>query len=209
MTREDILRASKISDGGIFSIILEELEECGFIRRFASADTAETNAIYQLIDNYTLFYYLCIKKNAFSDEHYWTNTCTSTAHNVWKGHAFERVCLQHVPQMKAALGISGVQTNVCSWFARGTGDRRGAQIDLVMQRGDGVTDLCEMKHADSVFTIDKDYATSLQNKLEAYRELSKDRRTLHLVMVTTNGVAHNSNYNMVQNEVSMDDLFAT
>ena len=207
-SREDILRESKLSDGGTFSTILEELEECGFIRRFASADTAETNALYQLTDCYTLFYYLCIKKNAFSDEHYWSNTCTSTSHNTWKGHAFERVCLQHVPQMKAALGISGVQTNVCSWFARGTDKRRGAQIDLVIQRADGFTDLCEMKHSVNIFTIDKDYAANLQNKLEAYQELSKDKRTLHLVMVTTHGIARNSYLNMIQNEVTMDDLFA-
>jgi len=208
MTREEILAASKLSDGGTFSIILEELEECGFIRRFASVDTAETNALYQLIDNYTLFYYLCIKKNAFSDEHFWSNTFTSSSHNTWKGHAFERVCLQHIPQIKSALGISGVQTNVCSWFVRGSAQQRGAQIDLVMQRADGFTDIFEMKHSTNVFTIDKDYANDLQNKLEAYRKLSKDKRTLHLVMVTTNGVIHNSYYNMVQYEVTMDDLFA-
>ncbi len=208
MTREDILRESKIADGGTFSNILEELEECGFIRCFASADTTGTNALFQLIDNYTLFYYLCIKKNAFSDEHYWANTFTSPSHNVWKGHAFERVCLQHVTQIKAALGISGVQTNVCSWQARGSGERRGAQIDLVMQRADGFTDLCEMKHSSSIFAIDKEYALNLQNKLEAYQELSKDKRTLHLIMVTTNGIAHNNYYNMIQNEVTMDDLFA-
>jgi hypothetical protein len=207
MSREEILRESKFSDGGTFSTILEELEECGFIRRFASADTAETNALYQLIDNYTLFHYRCIKKNAFSDEHYWSNTFTSTSHNTWKGHAFERVCLQHVPQIKAALGISGIQTNVCSWNTRGTDKQRGAQIDLVMQRADGFTDICEMKHSASTFTIDKDYAKDLQNKLDAYQELSKDNRTLHLVMVTTYGVAHNCYYNMVQKEITMDDLF--
>jgi len=207
MTRDEILKESKLSDGGTFSTILEELEESGFIRRFASADTAESNALYQLIDNYTLFYYLCIRKNAFSDEHYWLNTCTSATHNTWKGHAFERVCLQHVPQMKAALGISGVQTNVCSWFVRGSKEQRGAQIDLVMQRADGFTDICEMKHSVNTFTIDSDYAKDLQNKLDAYRELSKDKRTLHLVMVTTNGVAHNSYYNMVQKEINMDELF--
>jgi hypothetical protein len=208
MTREEILQSCKLTDGGTFSTILEDLEECGFIRRFASADTAETNAMYQLIDNYTLFYYLCIKKNAFSDEHYWSNTFTSASHNTWKGQAFERVCLQHIPQIKTALGISGVQTNVCSWFARGTTERRGAQIDLVIQRADSFTDLCEMKHSDNVFTIDNDYAKDLQNKQSAYQELSKDRRTLHLVMVTTNGVTHNSNYNIIQNEITMDDLFA-
>ena len=208
MTREEILKASKLSDGGTFSTILEELEECGFIRRFASADTTETNAMYQLIDNYTLFYYLCIKKKAFKDERYWSNTFTSTFYNAWKGHAFERICLQHIHQIKFALGISGVQTNVCSWFVRGTDERRGAQIDLVIQRADGFTDLCEMKHSDYAFTIDKDYANDLLNKLGAYQELSKDKRTPHLVMVTTNGVTHNSHYNLIQNEITIDDLFA-
>ena len=207
MTREDILDASKLTDGGTFSNILEELEECGFIRRFVSADTAEANAMYQLIDNYTLFYYLCIKKNAFSDEHYWTNTFTSVSHNTWKGHAFERICLQHVPQIKVALGISGVQTNACSWFTRGTAERRGAQIDLVIQRADGFTDICEMKHSGGLFTIDKDYAADLQNKLDAYGELSKDKRTVHLCLVTTYGITHNSYSNMVQKEIILDDLF--
>lgn len=207
MTREDILAASKLTDGGTFSNILEELEESGFIRRFVSADTTETNAMYQLIDNYTLFYYQCIKKNAFSDEHYWSNTFTSAFHNTWKGHAFERVCLQHVLQIKAALGISGVQTNVCSWFARGTAERRGAQIDLVIQRADGFTDICEMKHSGDIFTIDKDYAEDLQNKLNAYGELSKDKRTLHLCLATTHGITHNSYANMVQKELTLDDLF--
>ena len=208
MTRDDILRESKLSDGGTFTTILEELEECGFIRRFASADTAETNALYQLVDNYTLFYYLCIRKNAFSDEHYWSNTFTSSSHNTWKGYAFERVCLQHVRQIKAALGISGVLTNVCSWFTKGTENRRGAQIDLVMQRADGFTDLCEMKHSTTVFTIDRDYAQDLENKVDAYRQFSKDKRTVHLVMVTTNGIARNSYMNMIQNEITLDDLFA-
>ncbi len=209
MTRDEILAKSKLTDGGSFSNILEKLEECGFIRRFASADTKEKNAMYQLIDNYTLFYFLCIKKNAFRDEHYWSNTFTSASHSTWKGHAFERVCLQHIPQMKAALGIAGVQTNVCSWFARRSGKQRGAQIDLVVQRADGFTDLCEMKHSSGIFTIEQDYAKVLQSKMDAYRELSNDKRTPHLVMVTTNGIARNSYYNMVQYEITLDHLFAT
>ena len=75
-------------------------------------------------------------------------------------------------------------------------------------RKHNVSDICEMKHSVSTFSIDNDYAKDLQNKLDAYRELSKDKRTLHLVMVTTNGVAHNNYYNMVQKEIIMDDLFA-
>ena len=63
-----------------------------------------------------------------------------------------------------------------------------------------------LKYSVNTFSIDNDYAKELQNKLDAYRELSKDKLTLHLVMVTTNGVAHNY-YNMVQKEINMDDLF--
>ncbi|MBQ6576940.1 MAG: ATP-binding protein, partial [Bacteroidales bacterium] len=81
------------------------------------------------------------------------------------------------------------------------------QIDLVMQRADGITDLCEMKHSATIFTIDGDYAQDLQNKVDAYRGLSKDKRTVHLVMVTTNGIAHNNFYNMIQYEITLDDLF--
>ena len=51
-------------------------------------------------------------------------------------------------------------------------------------------------------------ASDLQNKHKTYQKFSKDKRTLHLVMVTTNGVMHNNYYNMVQNEIVMDDLFA-
>jgi len=65
-----------------------------------------------------------------------------------------------------------------------------------------------MKLAADSFSIDNDYASELQNKLNAYQAYSKDKRTLHLVMVTTNGVVHNVYYNMVQNEITMDDLFA-
>ena len=65
-----------------------------------------------------------------------------------------------------------------------------------------------MKHSTDIFTIDKNYADDLQNKYNAYQELSKDKRTLHLVMITTNGVMHNNYYNMIQNEIVMDDLFA-
>ena len=207
MTREEILKASGLSDGGTFSTILEELEECGFIRHYTDIDTAESNAIFQLIDNYTLFYYHCIKKNAFSDEHYWTNTYLSAEHNTWKGLAFERVCLLHIPQIKHALGISGVRTNVCSWVAKGDSSHKGAQIDLLLQRADGFTDICEIKHTKDTFVIDSSYAKILEHKRETFAKLSKDKQTLHIVMITVSGVAHNEYWNIIQNEITLDDLF--
>ena len=72
------------------------------------------DALYQLIDNYTLFYFQYIKGNKNNDLHYWTNNIGSPLHLPWSGLAFERVCLQHISQIKEALGISGVLSNVYS-----------------------------------------------------------------------------------------------
>ena len=157
--------------------------------------------LFQLIDNYTIFYYHCILKNAFNDEAYWSHTWLSGEHNVWKGFAFERVCLQHIKQVKQTLGISGIVSNVCSWR------NEKAQIDLLISRGDNTINICEMKFANSPFTIDKAYADNLQNKIESFRNATSTRCSLHLTMLTTFGVSHNEYWNIVQNEVTMDDLF--
>ena len=45
--------------------------------------------------------------------------------------------------------------------------------------------------------------TTYSNSYRRYNAFS----LLHLVMVTTNGIARNSNYNMVQNEITLEDLF--
>lgn len=201
LTREEILKVSKLQDGGSFTQVLEELEECGFLRRYIAFGKEEQGAVFQLIDNYTLFYYHCIKKNAFCDESYWTHTYLSNDHNTWKGLAFERVCLQHTPQIKHALSIGGIVSNVCSW--RG-GD---AQIDLLIVRGDNVINVCEMKFSDETYCIDKAYAEKLQNKLSALRTNTSTRCALHITMVTTYGVLRNQYWNCVQSEVTMDDLF--
>ena len=67
--------------------------------------------------------------------------------------AFERVCLQHVSQIKAALGIADVRTSAYGWSAGAEGGR-GAQIDLVLARGDRTVNICEMTASKRVSCID-------------------------------------------------------
>ena len=43
--------------------------------------------------------------------------------------------------------------------------------------------------------------------IESFRNAVAPCQTLHLTLLTTYGVAHNEYWNMVQNEVTMDDLF--
>ena len=88
--------------------------------------------------------------------------------SYWSGTAFERVCLEHVPQIKATLGISGVYTEVNTWQCQADADAGifGSQIDLLIDRRDHVVSICEMKYSVNKFGIDKGYDEDLRNKLE-------------------------------------------
>ena len=76
----------------------------------------------------------------------------------WRGSAFEITCLQHIDQIKSGLGISGVRTRGFPWA--GKCEESGAQIDLVIERDDRITDLCEMKCTDKPFVITGEYEES-------------------------------------------------
>ncbi len=56
MTREELLTATGLADGGRFGRYLEELEECGFVRRFREIGKKRKDSVYQLVDNFTLFH---------------------------------------------------------------------------------------------------------------------------------------------------------
>jgi AAA+ ATPase superfamily predicted ATPase len=205
LTRDEIIAATKISNGGGLSMMLEELEQCDFIRRYHSYGKSEQLALYQLVDFYSLYYFNFLKNNKFNDENFWTNYIDNAVRRAWSGYAFEQVCLAHLAQIKQKLGISGVLTNTRSW--KSNDSKTGAQIDLVIERNDRVINLCEMKYADGQFVIDKEYDTNLRNKREAFRAETRTTRALHLVMLTTYGLKHNQYWGNIQREVTMDDLF--
>ena len=204
-SRDEILSLSKLSDGGSTTRILQELEECKFIRKYNAIDKKTKDGIYQLTDFYTLFYFKFIQKNEYNDPRFWSTSIDSPQHRSWSGYAFEQVCLAHIDQIKRKLGISGVQCKTASWRSRTTG--QGAQIDLLIERKDQVINLCEMKYSTEEFSIDKSYSQTLRNKFSAFREETKTRKAIHLIMVTTYGLNHNEYSGMAQNEVTMEDLF--
>jgi len=123
----------------------------------------------------------------------------------------------HVPQIKKALGISGVSTWQSSWRSedygkgRGKGERaddvKGAQIDLLIERKDDVINICEMKWSDGQFAIDSQCASGLIDKREAFLRETGTKKAIHITMITVRGVKHNSYYNEIQSEVTADDLF--
>ncbi|MDR2486609.1 MAG: ATP-binding protein [Clostridiales Family XIII bacterium] len=200
ISREEISAKVGFPDGGNLTRILKELEESGFLRQYAPFGRRRNGALYQLCDPFSAFHLEWMGKGAGS-ENYWSSGSGSGARRAWQGYAFEQVCLAHVPQIKAALGISGVLTSAGAW--RG----ESAQIDLVLDRNDGIINLCEMKFAEGQFSIDRKYDLALRDKREAFQQKTKTKKALHLTMVTTYGVAQNKYSQVFQSEVQMEDLF--
>ena len=178
------------TDGGKFSECLRSLEECGFIRSFSAIGKLAKDAMFQLIDNFTLFHLEFLAGRNDVGEGFWSSTVTSAMQASWRGRAFERLCLAHVEQMKAALGISGVRTNVCSWtHAPSRVHPEGAQIDLLIDRADNVINLCEMKYSYGQYNLTSAECDKLLRRRDVFISVTGTGKSVHLTMVTPNGVA--------------------
>lgn len=202
MTRDEIAGASGVEGNGRLTRFLEVLEQCGFIRRFTEIGKKKKGATFQLIDNFTLFYFRFMNQNRSNDPHFWSAMADSSVHSTWAGLAFERLCLQHIDGIKLALGIGGVLTNVHSWR------NADAQIDLLIDRRDGIINICEMKYWAGPYSMTSEDDAALANKRLAFKSASKTRKAVHLTMVTSFGVKRNAYANNIQSFVTLDDLFA-
>lgn len=208
MTRGEIATAINQDHGGTLSKILKELELCGFIRTYTPIGKAKKDTLYQLFDNFTLFYFRFVEDNSTKDPQFWSRSIGGGTYNAWCGLAFERVCLQHIDQIKNALGITGVISSVYSWLYRPKNDNEtGTQIDLLIDRADGVINLCEIKFSQGKYEIKKKYADELRQKVAIFQSKTETKKAVFMVMITTEGLVNNEYAGDVQNQIIADDLF--
>lgn len=208
LTRQDLVASGRLASGGNMTTILGELEASGFIGRMVPFGRTLRDAVYRLVDELTLFHLRWIESRR-DGAGQWIRIHGTPSWLAWSGYGFENLCLKHVAQIKAALGVAGVQTNASSWRHRAqTAQDRGAQIDLVIDRRDGVINLCEMKFSEGAFVIDKRYAGELRNKRDVFRRVTATRKALFLTMVTSRGLEANElSSELIQNAVTADALF--
>jgi uncharacterized protein len=204
-TRDELIESGKEKSGGGLSKMLEDLENCGFIRSYLSIGKKSRDRLYQLTDFYTLFYFHFLKSIPASADNYWCTMVDTPSHSSWSGYAFEQVSLAHIQQIRQSLGISGVHCKYATWRSKEA--ENGAQIDLLIDRNDSVINVCEMKYSIHPFAIDKNYAQNLRNKIGTFKEETKTPKSVFLTFITTFGVKPNEYSGMVQNEVKMIDLF--
>lgn len=199
LTRDDIVAATSLSDGGGLTRRLTELEQCGFIRRYTMVNNARQ--LYQLTDFYTQFYFQFLAHEKSYDNEVWLHLQGKPRHNNWLGLSFERLCFAHLPQIRKALGIAGVATKTFAYQVE------GAQVDMVIERADRTVCVCEMKWSALPYSISKAEDAKLRNRLVAVRE-KYPRHALLMVMITSAGLVRNG-YALsdVQREVNIEELF--
>ena len=205
LTRKEIIQETKLEDNGLLTEMLKNLKDSLFVRAYNTFGYGEKNVVYQLADYFTLFYLRFMKGLQNPDEHFWTHYLDNPAKSSWAGQTFEQVCKDHIGQVKKAIGISALLTDISSWHGEAAGGK--AQIDLIIDRRDRTTNICEIKFSVGEFTIDRDYEAKLKNKMEVFREATKSKKALQLIMITTYGVRQNAHSGIVQSQVRMDDLF--
>lgn len=203
LTRSEIIEKSKLSSGGTTSLVLQELEESGFIMGYVPYDKNKKGVVYKLIDEFTVFYFKFIENKRAAGPGTWIKESTGSSWKSWSGFAFEALCHKHISQIKNALGLSVIHTEISAWRAKDE-----AQIDLLIDRADHCINMCEMKFYDGEFTVDKKYAQELRRKAQVFRERTATRKSIFTTIVTTFGVKENEyKLNGIQSVVVLKDLF--
>ncbi len=206
LSRLEICKATNLAPNGMMTKMLSDLIDSYFITAMDSYKDRKEN-IYRLTDFYTLFYFKFIKNYYSQDEHFWANSFDDPSRKVWLGLSFELLCFLHLDEIKKALGISGVSTKVYSYYKLGDKSTKGVLIDLIIDRKDKVLELVEIKYCAGEFEIDKQYDLNLRNKITALNALTKGKKSIRLVFITTYGVKKNEYSNIVNKSILIDDLF--
>lgn len=186
---------------------VDDLKKCRYILEYKGYYNKGIPSRIQLIDPFLLFHYHFIVASeaagemlSFSD----LKDNEGLYHN-WLGHAFETLCLYHIEEIKSALGISGVRANCYPWVS----DRKkgGAQIDLVIERADQLTNICELKFTDHPFSMDAEIERDLLHKVQVYREETDTAAALKPTMITFCGITGTAYTERISKVLTLDDLF--
>jgi hypothetical protein len=209
MTRNEIIALSKLTDGGGLTRCLDELISSGFVSTYFPFGKKKKEILYRLTDEYSLFFLQFIENKAHKGKNIWMELSQTQDYKSWSGYAFESLCLKHIPQIKKALGISGVYAETSSFYQKGTAQEPGVQIDLLIDRKDNVINVFELKFYSGLMTLSKSYSEELREKITIFKEITQTRKQVFLNLLTTFGLKQNEHsIGLIDKAMTMDVLFA-
>lgn len=191
---------------GTYGRAIQDLIDCGYIIEYKKK-YEERNPLYvQLMDPFLLFHYHYLSKENQIDS-YEDLVSDIGRYDNWRGQAFEILCFNNIHSIKLALGISGVKTECYPWYNSADDKNDRAQIDMVIERADRITNLCEIKYTNKPFEIDAAYERQLIRKRDVFREKTGTSQALKIVMVSAAGLSGTAYTSYISDTITLDDLF--
>lgn len=217
ISRKELIKMTKTVDGGRLTTKLRSLEEAGFIGGFLPLNKEKRGVYYRVMDEYVLFYLTWVepfrevmKKAIARDIHYWELAIKKPAWLTWTGQAFEAVCFKHANTIRRKLEIEHILSVCGEWqyHPEKNSKENGAQIDLVFDREDGCTMLCEIKYSDKSYIITKEYAEQLRKKERIYKEKTRSKKQIFWVLIAASGATENKYLkDTIHHVITLEDLF--
>lgn len=169
---QEIARSLDRPPGGTLTQHLDDLVSAGFLQRHRAWSLSDSRALkylkYRLSDNYSRFYLKYIQPHK---EQIVANRYPDRALTFLPGWdsimalQFENLVLNNSAQVSEALGLSAVDVlNAAPYFQTATQERRGAQVDLLIQERFGSLFVCEIKFTRG--ELGQEVITAMAGKLE-------------------------------------------
>jgi uncharacterized protein len=208
LSRQQLLEQINIPAGGSFNRIMQQLEECGFVAKARPYGKKNREALFRVIDNFSVFYLQFVQNNKSKRLGVWQSLADTNMYKTWCGYAFENICLQHLPQIHAALGITGLYTEVTAWKIGKNEMGNGTQIDLIIDRKDGITHLCEIKFTNKPLLTTEAMVKTLAHRRALFEYFNKTRKNIVTTFITSFAATQNKYYkDEVFAEISLEQLF--
>ncbi|MBR2287639.1 MAG: AAA family ATPase [Clostridia bacterium] len=205
-TRKEIIEKLHLSNGSRISKVLQALTDGDFVTKYVPFGMSKRAVHYKLTDPFCLFWLRFVEDNLGFAEDYWQQRVTTQPVAVWRGYAFENLCFNHIPQIKRALGVSGVITTASAWSKR-PDDQEGTQIDLLLFRNDNVVNMCELKFYGIDFAVDLEYYKKILHRQELLLGEISPKCAVHSTLITTYGLKKNEYASAFLKVITLDDLF--
>ena len=164
----------------------------------------ENGSIYQLVDPFTLFH-LYFESKAKRDSRFWENHLNTPVINTWLGLSFEKVCLLHIKQIKEALKVDGISTQQYSWRSKNSDP--AVQIDMIIDRADGMINLCEIKYSEADYTLTESEYKKIENRATAFVNETGTRKGIFKTLITASPIKKNQYSESIPIKLTADSLF--
>jgi hypothetical protein len=205
VTQNEIVKLSGIPSGGTLTRMLTELELSGFISSTQPFANIKKEKLYRLADEFSIFYLKFMDGKKSTD---WNLISQSQLFKLWQGYAFENFCFRHIKAIKQKLGIAAVITQQYSYQIKSGQLSGNNQIDLLIDRNDQCINLCEIKYHNKPFTITKQFAEILRQRMQYFGWESGTKKSVYLTFITRYGVVTPAGAeNLVDSEVLLKDFY--